>query len=175
MKILRTVASIGLMAGLSINSGAIGQIAEDVPIITELTPLNEYMNRPADQRVDSYAFIRCAGLFLGFKYYAGANLDAATAAQADQTIAVFRDRGIYENVQWMAEQRGVSVDSMSDEDAEIIIKDTWININSIAFFYDDRFKVNFVSDGAAFSVDEMVVQDFELCGQFAQMLADAQQ
>jgi hypothetical protein len=72
----------------------------------------------------------------------------------------------------MADRRGVSVESLSDDDVSTISKDVWININSVAFFYDDRFKENFVSDGAAFSEDEMVVEDFQLCGQFAQAVAD---
>jgi hypothetical protein len=39
-----------------------------------MTPLEEYMERPEDTREVGYPFVRCAGLFIGYGEYAGANL-----------------------------------------------------------------------------------------------------
>lgn len=175
MTLNRMLASILMVTCVAINNGTVAQTAADVPTITELTPLSEYMSRPSDRQVSSYPFIRCAGLFLGYNYYAGANLDAAAAAQADQTIIAFRDASIFANVKKMVGQRGLAIDDMSEDEVITIGQGTWININSIAFFYDDRFKQNFVSDGAAFGEDEMVLEDLELCGQFAQMMSERKQ
>ena len=72
----------------------------------------------------------------------------------------------------MAKRRSVAVESLSEDEISTIASDVWLNINGIAFYYDDRFKENFLSDGAAFSEDAMIVEDFEICGEFAQAVAD---
>ncbi|SFF10697.1 hypothetical protein SAMN04488523_11859 [Sulfitobacter brevis] len=170
-----TLASLTGVAFLAINCAASAQSVDDVPKIDSLTPLSEYLSRPDDSKVNSYPFIRCAGLFLGFNYYAGANLKPETSADLANNIKALRNTAILSNAQNMAKQRGQTLGDMSEEDIEAIGRETWVVINSIAFFYDDRFKMNFASSGAAFGEDAMVGEDFEICGEFSQAAIDYMQ
>lgn len=65
----------GVLAGSAISQEL---SAEDVPAIRSLAPLEQYLQKPEEERVPAYPFLRCSGLFLGYKYYAGANFDRET-------------------------------------------------------------------------------------------------
>jgi hypothetical protein len=150
---------------LSTSGLAGAQTPEDIPKLTGLIPLPEYLAMPDEKTVDAYAFIRCSGLFLGYKYYAGANFDEATTAQSDQVIELFRNVAITLNTETAAERRGISTDEVTATEFEAIMKETWITINSVAFFVDDRMKANYASSGQAFGGDKLITGDFEICGQ----------
>lgn len=175
MKMKWALLSLTAVTFLTINSGTSAQTAEDVPKIDSLTPLSKYLRRPEDSQVLSYPFIRCAGLLLGFTYYGGANLDPEASANTANTIQALGSTAIIANAQKISERRGMTIDGLSEEDLETIGRDTWNAITGIAFFYDDRFKMNFASNGAAFGEDTMVIEDFEVCAQFSQAAVDFMQ
>jgi hypothetical protein len=173
MRMKMKLLSLSAVTFLAINNWTVGaQTAEDMPKIDSLTPLSDYLNRPENSQAVSYPFIRCAGLLLGFTYYGGLNFDLETSTNTANTIQALRNTAIIVNAQKVSERGGTTIEGLSEESFATISRDTWNAINSIAFFYNDRFQMNFASNGAAFGEDAMITEDFEVCARFFQVAVD---
>jgi len=165
-----TLSLIGTLA-----SPASGQdlSAENVPMIDRLTPLVQYLQKPEEERIPAYPFLRCSGLFLGYNYYAGANLDIETRSRTENTIVDLRAMGVLVTLMQNASRREIAIDDIDEVEVDKISEDLWRKINAFAFFYDNRMKENFLNDGAAFSEDELISGDLGVCQSVAQVAAQA--
>jgi hypothetical protein len=145
-----------------------GFTAADVPKIDSLVPLEEYLSRPEKEQIPFYAFQRCAGLFLGYKYYAGATFDAEKKIQTDTTTANLGIAALLIEVNQIAERRGDTLNDLKPEFISEIQAKSSLQVQAFAFFYDDRMKANFLANGAAFSEDPLIAGDLTICGSFAE-------
>lgn len=139
----------------------------DVPRIESLVPLSDYLSQPEERIVAGYLPTRCAGLFLGHKYYGGQNYDAATSAGVEQAIASLRSLAIMVRLGQMAKSKGIALADLPSRSVGEVAEATWSDINAFAFFYDDRMKANFLQVGEAFGKDPLISGDLSLCNQAA--------
>lgn len=133
---------------------------DDVPETTNLEPLSEYFDRPSDQKVPSYALLRCAGLYQGLLYYAGATFDEETANQYRSIVLRFELASAEARALRSQRQRG---SALSKEQVKALVKDNTLQIQSVAFFFDGRMNENFRSTGNAMTGDDLIEGDIEYC------------
>src|ERR1044071_4440742 len=68
--------------------GAVLSAAIDARAQSDLIPLQQYLDLPADRRNPAYPFIRCAGLHSGLLAYGGANFLPENVRQAENTVSL---------------------------------------------------------------------------------------
>lgn len=164
--IFRASVTVAIIA-LCSSTGVVAQqdyTADDVPVIEELVPLSEYLSRPVDEQIPSYLLQRCSGLHLGYKYYTGATFDEQTRELNDQNIESFRLVAAYVELARNAKRLDTEVNDLPDSLLNDLIRNSSLQIEGFAFFYDDRMRENYLSDGAAFSEDSLILSDLEICG-----------
>ncbi len=148
-------------------TGAQSLSTDDVPKVERLVPLTEYLAQPPDRIIEHYAFLRCAGLFLGHRYYTGATYDAEAEERSQAAISAFQKRAAY----GLAKGKGKPIETFTDQEVDELLEATQLQIVGIAFFYDDRMKANYLSDGEAFGKDRLISGDFEVCGEIGRAIA----
>jgi hypothetical protein len=139
------LASAVLAVSLSATSITAQRLKEeDIPKIDKLVPLRDYLQRPAEKQVESYPFIRCAGIYLGYKYYAGKNFDTETRKSIEDAIDTHQNAAIILSLLKTAQRRGKSTGSLGASAQEEIMRDLISQSISIGTFYEERMKSNFI-------------------------------
>jgi hypothetical protein len=151
--------ALGAIALTTVLSGAIGPL-DAYAQQSELIPLQQYLDLPADRQVLTYPLVRCAGMHLGLVTYGIANKapdqgeSGVRTAYALLTVAslirVHNNEGTQEEIN----------QNVAD------------SAKLVSNLYVQRLKDNYARIGQAFGSDPLVLSDLELCKVIAQTVVE---
>lgn len=164
------VIAVSMLASES--AQAQGASGDSIIIIKNMSPLTEYINKPSDQQVKSYPFLRCTGLFLGFERYTGKSFNEETENIVNMSIESLALVGSMLALDNFAARRGKIANKLTSEERSSVIEDSRISVQSFAKFYEDRFQTNYLQYGAAVTEDPLISGDLNICGLLAKSAKD---
>jgi hypothetical protein len=130
-------------------------VALDARGESDLIPLQQYLDLPADRRTPAYPMIRCAGIHSGLLAYGGANFTPDNARQAESAVTFLTSVAVFIRVRL----EGGTVEALS--------RDVVNSVNLVSSLYAQRARDNYARTGEAFGSDPLILGDLELCRHIA--------